>query len=454
MIIESINPATEEIEARFETLSDTDLEGRIALASASERRHRDTTLQERIAWITAARRLLEERQETLAEMITQEMGKPVASAILEIRKCMTVCDYYAENGAALLADRPVQTVASDSFVRHLPLGIVLAIMPWNFPFWQVFRFAIPALMAGNVVLLKHAENTLGCSASIEALFREAGVPSGGFQSLVISVAQTQKLLTDPRVRAATFTGSESAGQAVAETAGKHLKKVVLELGGSDPFIVMPSADLDQAVVDATRGRLNNCGQSCIAAKRIIIHRDLYTEFRDALVASFESQTVGSPLDQQTQIGPMATEALRARLHDQVSESLALGATAITATDPIERPGWFYRPTILENIPTAAPASSEELFGPVASLFEVNSFDDAIRLANQTRFGLGSVLYSRDDQEVARAFNEIEAGATFVNTITAADPNLPFGGIKHSGYGRELAAEGMHEFMNLKTCWIR
>ncbi|MEL7313177.1 MAG: NAD-dependent succinate-semialdehyde dehydrogenase [Pseudomonadota bacterium] len=453
MIIESIDPATEQVQARYETLTDAELESRIAAAASAEQTHRSTSVETRVQWIKAAKRLLAEQEQRLAETISREMGKPIGAATLEIRKCMTVCDYYAENGPSLLLDRQVETNAHSSFVRYLPLGVVLAIMPWNFPFWQVFRFAIPALMAGNVVLLKHAENTLACSALMETIFHEAGVPSAGFQSLVITVEQTQSLLADARIRAATFTGSEQAGKAVAETSGRHLKKVVLELGGSDPFIVMPSADLERAVADATRGRLGNCGQSCIAAKRLIVHNDIYTEFRDALVASFESQSVGMPLEPGTDIGPMATEALRARLDEQVDETVARGAKALIGHHRLDRPGWFYPPTILEDIPTGSPAASEELFGPVASLFRANDFNDALRIANDTRFGLGSALFTRDANEIERAFNEIDAGATFINSITASDARLPFGGIRNSGYGRELAAEGMHEFMNLKTCWV-
>lgn len=453
MTFETVNPSTGRPIATFEALTDAALEHKLGVAERCEQTHKATPLAERIGWIRAAAQLLEQNQKIYAAEISREMGKPLHEATGEVLKCITVCDYYAKHAPALLADSHVETSAQRSLVRHLPMGTVLAIMPWNFPFWQVFRFAIPALAAGNVVLLKHAENTCGCSLMLESLFREAGVPEGGFQSLLISIAQTQKILADDRVRAATLTGSGRAGSATAETAGRHLKKVVLELGGSDPFIVMPSANIDAAVAAAARGRLMNAGQSCIAAKRIIVHRDVYSEFKDRLIGEFETKRVGDPFDERTDIGPLATQAILRTLERQVDQTVAAGATALTGGTPVANGGWFFPPTILADIPEASPAMREEFFGPVALLFEVDSLDDAITLSNDSEFGLGSVLFTQDEGEIEQAFSDIESGATFINTITASDPRMPFGGIKRSGIGRELAADGLYEFVNKKTCWV-
>lgn len=385
--------------------------------------------------------------------MTTEMGKTHRSAIAEVEKCAWVCDFYAEHGPEFLADRQIDTSAEFSVARYLPLGPVLAIMPWNFPLWQVFRFAAPALMAGNVGLLKHASNVPQSALAISDILKRAGAPEGAFQTLLISGNQVEAVLSDARVRAATLTGSEAAGRAVAETAGRHLKKVVLELGGSDPFIVLPSADLADAVKHAVTGRTLNNGQSCIAAKRFIIHADIYDEFRDRFAAALDDLSVGDPMDDQTDVGPLATDAIREELAEQVDASVAKGARCVVGAETIDGDGWYFKPGLLEAIPEDAPAHGEELFGPVASLFKVGSLDDAIERANGTRFGLGSAIFTQDKEEMERAFNEIESGATFVNAITASDPRMPFGGVKASGYGRELAEDGIREFVNVKSCAI-
>ncbi|MEO1326547.1 MAG: NAD-dependent succinate-semialdehyde dehydrogenase [Pseudomonadota bacterium] len=451
--IETLNPATGLPRAEFPLLDDAELEQRLALAHASTAQAPQIVLTDRLGWLENAARLLRERRTALAAIMTDEMGKPLAAAEGEIEKCAWVCEFYAQNAEVFLQDQTVSTTARRSFVRPLPLGVILAVMPWNFPFWQVFRFAAPALAAGNVVLLKHAPNTFECSLAIEQLLIDSGVPEALFQSLLIDVDQTQRLLADERVAAATLTGSERAGAAVAATAGTHLKKVVLELGGSDAFIVMPSADMDAAVEAACRGRLQNSGQSCIAAKRMIVHEAVYDEFVDKLMEGFSKHIVGDPTNPATTLGPLATQAILDSVNHQVSETVAAGARLRSTGISVPDQGFFCAPALLEDVPLDAPAAVDEVFGPVASVFRVATFDDAINLANRSRYGLGSVLFSEDQQEIEDAFNAIDAGATFINTITASDPRIPFGGIKSSGYGRELADIGMYEFMNLKTCWV-
>lgn len=453
MAIATRNPATGKIERSFDSHAEADIEAALAKAQTAAQRNQSLAISERAEWLRSAASILREEKDALARLMTLEMGKTFASAVAEAEKCAWVCDFYAEHSEQFLQDRVIKTSAKDSFARYLPLGPVLAVMPWNFPLWQVFRFAAPALVAGNTGLLKHASNVPQCALAIEDIWQRAGAPVGSFQTLLIGGDQVARILEDNRVRAATLTGSEGAGRAVAKTAGKALKKVVLELGGSDPFIVMPSADLDHATEMALRGRLMNNGQSCIAAKRFIVHADVYDAFRDRFVAGLERQIIGSPMDSKTDIGPLAAEAIRDELDEQVTQSVTAGATRVTGAAPMEGPGWFYRPGLLENIPDGSPAATEELFGPVASLFKTSSLDAAIALANGTRFGLGSAIFTQDRAEMERAFNEIDAGATFVNSITASDPRLPFGGVKASGHGRELAEDGIRAFTNLKTCSI-
>jgi len=453
MAIATTNPATGQIEKTFPPLTGHEIETALARAQSAAAQVRSVPFDERAGWLRRAAQILRAEKDTLGALMTREMGKTHASAIAEAEKCAWVCEFYAEHGASFLADRAIETGAEESFARHLPLGPVLAVMPWNFPFWQVFRFAAPAMMAGNVGLLKHASNVPQCALAIEDVLARAGVPEGGFQALLVGGDQVAAILEDDRVRAATLTGSEPAGRAVAETAGRALKKVVLELGGSDPFIVMPSADLDDAVEKAVQGRLLNNGQSCIAAKRFIVHKDIYKDFRDRFVSALEQQVVGDPMAPGTDIGPLATAGIREDLQKQVDDTLKAGARRVTGADTVEGDGYYFRPGLIEDAPDGSPAATEELFGPVATLFEAGSLDEAIARANATRFGLGSAIFTTQRREMERAFNEIDAGATFVNTITASDPRLPFGGIKASGHGRELAEEGIREFTNLKTCCI-
>jgi len=453
MAIATINPTTGETEKTFDALSDDQIEKALQAADSAAHHVRTIPIEERANWLKNTASILRTEKDSLGAMMTREMGKTFASAKAEVEKCAWVCEFYAEQGPSFLEDRIIETSAERSFARYLPIGPVLAVMPWNFPLWQVFRFAAPALLAGNVGLLKHASNVPQCALAIEDLFRRGGAPDGAFTTLLIGGDQVEGVLKDNRVRAATLTGSEGAGRAVAATAGDALKKVVLELGGSDPLIVMPSADLEDAVSHAIRGRLLNNGQSCIAAKRFIIHSDIYDEFRDRFAAALEDQTIGDPMEDTTDIGPLATSDIRDELAEQVDKTVSAGGRRVTGARPIEGAGWFYQPGLLEAVPETSPAASEELFGPVATLFKAPSLDRAIEIANGTRFGLGSAIFTKDERDVERAFNELDAGATFVNAITASDPRLPFGGVKASGHGRELAADGIREFLNLKTCSI-
>ncbi|MEB3269962.1 MAG: NAD-dependent succinate-semialdehyde dehydrogenase, partial [Leptolyngbya sp.] len=371
----------------------------------------------------------------------------------EVRKCALACRHYAAHAEAYLSDEPIPTDASRSFVHHVPLGPVLAVMPWNFPFWQVFRFAAPTLMAGNVGLLKHASNVWRCALDIEDVFRRAGFPEGCFQTLLIGSKDTAPVIRDKRIRAVTLTGSTPAGREVASLAGECLKPTLLELGGADAFIVMPSADLDDAVETAVKARIQNTGQSCIAAKRFLVHAEIYDDFSNRFIAAFDSLTVGDPLDRSTSIGPLATQKIRDDLTTQVDRSLASGASLLTARRRLPDAGWFYGPGILSGIPAGSPAADEELFGPVASLWRVGSIEEAVSIANRSDFGLGSVIFSREAGDIGTAIRDLEAGATFVNSLVASDPRLPFGGVKDSGYGRELAADGIRAFVNRKTVSI-
>jgi succinate-semialdehyde dehydrogenase/glutarate-semialdehyde dehydrogenase len=454
MAIATINPATGETLESFEPLSEAELEAKLQLAAEVFREHRRTSFEERARLMTRAAEILEAEKQEFGRLMTVEMGKPVKAGVQEAEKCAWVCRYYAEQAERHLADEEVETNATRSFVRYQPLGAVLAVMPWNFPFWQVFRFAAPALMAGNVGLLKHASNVPQCALAIEDIFRRAGFPEGAFQTLLVGSDAVGRIIDDPRVVAVTLTGSEPAGRQVAGEAGQQIKKTVLELGGSDPFIVMPSADFDEAVSTAVKARTINNGQSCIAAKRFIVHENIYEEFERRFVAGMEALKVGDPLDEATEIGPLATRQIVEDIDDQVRRSVAAGARMLTGGRRLERAGFYYAPTVLTDIPADSPAYTEEFFGPVALLFRVCDVDEAIRLANDTTFGLGSSAWTNDAQERERFINEIEAGSVFINGMVASDPRLPFGGVKHSGYGRELSDHGIREFVNVKTVWIK
>jgi succinate-semialdehyde dehydrogenase / glutarate-semialdehyde dehydrogenase len=453
MAIASVNPATGERLKVFEPLADGEIEAKLSRAAETFASYRRAPFEERAVWMTRAAEILEREKQPLGRLITTEMGKPVRAAVEEVEKCARGCRYYAENAARLMADEVVETNAARSFIRYQPLGPVLAVMPWNFPFWQVFRFAAPALMAGNVGLLKHASNVPQCALAIESVFRQAGFPEGALQTLLIGSEQVARVLDDERVRAATLTGSEPAGSQVASQAGKRIKKTVLELGGSDPFIVMPSADLEKAVRTAVQARVVNNGQSCIAAKRFIVAEPIAAEFERRFVAGMEALKVGDPMDEATELGPLAMESLVTGLEDQVRRSIEAGARLLTGGRRIERPGYYFAPTVLTDIPRGSAAYHEELFGPAAALFRARGIEEAVRLANDTSFGLGSSVWTNDPEERDRFIEEIDAGLVFVNGMVASDPRLPFGGVKHSGYGRELSVYGLREFLNIKTVWI-
>lgn len=449
-MIASVNPATGETFQTFTELTDRETDERIARADAAYGTYRRTSYADRARWLTAAADILERERDTLGRIMTREMGKPIAAARAEAAKCATACRYYVEHGERLLADEPLEAGAGRSFIRYQPIGPVLAVMPWNFPFWQVFRFAAPALMAGNVGLLKHASNVPQCALAIEDVIRRAGFPDDVFQALLIGSGAVGRVLDDPRVKAATLTGSEAAGAQVASQAGRQIKKTVLELGGSDPFIVMPSADLDRAAQVAAEARTINNGQSCIAAKRFIVDRHVAGDFERRFVAAMEGMRVGDPMDEATQIGPLATPQILEDLEGQVRRSVEMGARVLTGGRRLDRPGNFYAPTVLADVPKDAPAYREELFGPVAVLFTADGIGEAVRLANDTEFGLGASAWTSDPAEQQVFVDEIESGMVFVNGMVASDARLPFGGVKRSGYGRELSAYGIREFVNVKT----
>ncbi len=454
MAIATVNPATGETLQTFEAHSDDQIEERLRLAAAAFHQHRRSPFAVRAEKMMRAAEILETEKERFGRLMTTEMGKPLKSAMEEAAKCAWVCRYYAETAEQMLADKIVETNATLSFIRYQPLGVVLAVMPWNFPFWQVFRFAAPALMSGNCGLLKHASNVPQCALAIEEIIHRAGFAEGAFQTLLVGSDKVQTIIDDPRVAAVTLTGSEPAGRSVGSQAGKQIKKSVLELGGSDPFIVMPSADLDEAVKTAVKARTINNGQSCIAAKRFILAEDIADEFERRFVRSMQSLKVGDPMDETTDIGPLATADILSDLDEQVRKSVTAGARILTGGHKLERAGYYYAPTVLTDIPEDSPAYREELFGPVASLFRARDVKDAIRIANDTNFGLGSSAWTNDERERARFIDELEAGSVFINGMVASDPRLPFGGVKHSGYGRELNLHGIHEFLNIKTVWIK
>jgi succinate-semialdehyde dehydrogenase/glutarate-semialdehyde dehydrogenase len=454
MSIASINPADGKTIKTFEPLTEPQIDEKLQRAAETFPSYRHTPWAEREAMMLRAAEILEAEKHDFARLMTTEMGKPILAAVGEAEKCALVCRYYAANARAHLADVLVDTNATKSYVKFQPLGAVLAVMPWNFPFWQVFRFAAPALMAGNVGLLKHASNVPQCALAIEDIFERAGFPAGAFQTLLVGSDAVARILEDRRVVAATLTGSEPAGRSVASIAGKQIKKTVLELGGSDPFIVMPSANFDEAVTTAVKARTINNGQSCIAAKRFIVAAEIYDEFERRFVETMQALRVGDPLDEAVDIGPLATEQILKDVDDQVQTSVAAGARILTGGKRLDRPGNFYEPTVLAGIPIDSPAYREEIFGPVAMLFRVKDIDEALTLANATTFGLGSAAWTNDVAEQERFINELEAGSVFVNGMVASDPRLPFGGVKNSGYGRELSEFGIREFVNIKTVWIK
>jgi len=453
MAIATVNPATGQLVKSFEPLTDSQIEEKLQRAADTFSKYRKVPFAERARMMLKAGAILESEKESYARIMTTEMGKTFRSAVDEAVKCAWVCRYYAENAERFLADEVVETSASRSYIRYQPLGAVLAVMPWNFPFWQVLRFAAPALMAGNVGLLKHASIVPQSALMIEDLFRKAGFPEGTFQTLLIGSQKVEKILDDPRVAAATLTGSEGAGVQVGMAAAKRIKKVVLELGGSDPFIVMPSANLEAAVTTAVKARIFNNGQSCIAAKRFIVAEKIADEFERKFVSKMEALKVGDPFDEKTELGPLATADGVTDLDRDVQKTIKAGARVLTGGKPLQRPGNFYEPTVLTNIPKDSPAYREELFGPVASVFRAKDLDHAIQIANDSRFGLGASAWTNDKNERERFINDLESGMVFINRMVASDPRIPFGGVKWSGHGRELGAHGIREFTNIKTVWI-
>lgn len=454
MAIATINPATGELLKSFDPLTDAQIEEKVRLAQLTFPKFRALPFAERGKMMRNAADLLESEKADLARLMTLEMGKTFRSAVDEAVKCASACRYYADHAERFLADEIIETAARKSYIRYQPMGIILVIMPWNFPFWQAFRFIAPGLMAGNIGLLKHASNVPQCALKIEELLLRAGFPLGAFQALLISSGKVDALLGDPRIAAATLTGSEEAGVKVGAGAASRIKKVVLELGGSDPFIVMPSANLEEAVATGVKARTLNNGQSCIAAKRFIVAEEIADRFERVFVEKMRTLKLGDPFDETTDVGPLATADAVESLHADVRKSVDAGARILTGGKPSDLRGNFYLPTVLTNIPDHSPAYREELFGPVASLFRVKNLDDAIRIANDSRFGLGASAWTNDPKEQERFINELEAGMVFINQMVASDPRVPFGGVKRSGYGRELSVFGIREFANVKTVWIK
>jgi len=456
MAIATTDPRTGEVLRTFDELTDDQIEDRLARAAAAARTYRLTGHDDRAGWLRAAADILDERTDELAALMTLEVGKTKKASVAEIGKCSAVLRYYADEAPGLLADEPVDAdavKASQAYTRYLPLGVVLAVMPWNFPLWQAMRFAAPALAAGNVGLLKHASNVPQTALFMEDLFREAGFPDDVFSTLLIGSKKVEAILRDARVAAATLTGSEAAGVAIARTAGETLKKVVLELGGSDAFVVMPSADLARAAKVATTSRTQNNGQSCISAKRFIVHTDVYDEFLQHFTKEMSALVVGDPMDEGTDIGPLATEQGREDVEALVKDAVDKGATVVLGGERPDQPGWWYPPTMLTDLTEEMELYDEEVFGPVAMVYRVADVDEAIEIANDTRFGLGSNAWTEDPDEQERFIRDLEAGQTFVNGMVTSFPALPFGGVKASGHGRELAGAGIREFMNAKSVWV-
>ncbi|WP_336359985.1 NAD-dependent succinate-semialdehyde dehydrogenase [Haladaptatus sp. ZSTT2] len=453
--MQRVNPATGEPLSTIDEHSDDEVDAALDTAMDTFAEWRNVSTRERQQLLSNAADVLRENKQEYADVMTREMGKPIAASVSEVEKCAWVCDYYAEHAGEQLQDKVIGSEPhAQSKVTYEPLGAVLAVMPWNFPFWQVFRFAAPHLTSGNVGLLKHASNVPECALAIEDVFRKAGYPEGVFQTLLVGSAKVGDVIADDRVAAVTLTGSEAAGRSVAETAGKNLKKTVLELGGSDPFVVFDDADVATAAKVGARARTINSGQSCIAAKRFIVHEAVYDEFLSQFLTELEALTVGDPTDEETDIGPQARKGLMEDLHEQVTASVEAGAIVELGGEPMDRDGYYYPPTVLTDVPDGSPAAEEEIFGPVASVFKVADEAEAIRVANDTNLGLGASVWTADLARGERVGHRIEAGCVFVNELVKSDPRLPFGGIKDSGYGRELAREGMLEFVNQKTMWIQ
>src|SRR5213080_2089241 len=453
MAIVSINPATGELSKHFDAHTDAEIESALDRAVSAFEKHRRSSFAERAAKLQYAAEILEEDRERLARIITSEMGKLLRASVDEIEKCARGCRFYAEHGEKFLSEQMVSSDAGRSYVRHEPLGAVLAIMPWNFPFWQVFRFAAPALMAGNVGVLKHASNVPQCALAIEKIFRDAGLGPGVFQTFLIENETVEKVIRDPRVKAVTLTGSERAGSAVASTAGREIKKSVLELGGSDPFIVMPSADLDDAISTGVKSRMVNSGQSCIAAKRFIIADAIYDQYLVQFVERMKRLKLGDPREETTEVAPLSSEHILRGVYDQVQKSVAAGAKILCGGKRAEGAGYFYEPTVLAEIPKSTPAYREEVFGPVALFFRARDRNEAVAIPNDSNFGLGASVWTNDAAEQEFFSHELQSGMVFMNAMVASDPRVPFGGIKRSGYARELGAEGIREFTNVKTVWI-
>ncbi|QDU81117.1 Succinate semialdehyde dehydrogenase [NAD(P)+] Sad [Polystyrenella longa] len=451
--MKSINPANGELIGEYPVWTEQQVTEQLQFSANAYKEWRETSFDSRKKMMLNLASGLKSDKEIYARLITNEMGKPISESTAEIEKCALVCEFYAERAEEFLQPVPVETSASHSYFRYDPLGPVLAVMPWNFPFWQVFRFLAPNLMAGNVGLLKHASNVQGCAIAIQQLTEEAGFPPHVWSTLPLKSSAIEKVIDSPHIKAVTLTGSEEAGRAVAGQAGKQIKKSVLELGGSDPFIVLADVDIDDVAAKAIKGRMQNTGQSCIAAKRFIVQTEIIKEFKDALVSRIESLKVGDPLDEATDIGPMARQDLREELHTQVEKSVQQGGVLVCGGKPLDRVGSYYAPTLLENIKPDNIAFQEEMFGPVAVLVEANDVDHAIQLANDSSFGLGGSLWTKNIELADKLVPRIESGAVFVNEIVKSDPRISFGGIKNSGYGRELGKPGIHEFVNVKTVWI-
>lgn len=453
--MKTIDPATEDTLRQYDKMDQSELEKIVDRAVAAQKMWRETTFDERSGLLHDVADQLEKSKEEYSELMAHEMGKPLSQGIAEIEKCSWVCDYYADNARQFLENKDIKTDASRSYVTYNPLGTVLSIMPWNFPFWQLYRFAAPALMAGNAAILKHASNVPGCAKAIEEVMHRGGIPEDLFRTVIVDSDHIQPVIDHPGVAAVTLTGSTPAGKAVASQAGGSLKKTVLELGGSDPYLIFRDADIEQAAETCVTSRLINSGQSCIAAKRFIVVEDVFEEFLDKFVEGMSKKKVGSPFDKDTDIGPMAREDLRDDIHRQVQESIEMGAECIIGGEIPDREGWFYPPTVLVNISKEMPAYKEELFGPVASVIKVRDEEEAVEIANDTNFGLGAAVFSEDIERAEKiAAEKLEAGCCFVNDFVKSDPRLPFGGVKDSGYGRELSHFGIKEFVNIKTVYIK
>lgn len=449
----SVNPATEEVLARYEAFDDERVSRALDEAQDAFRAWRERSFDERAVPIRRLASVLRERADRYARLITLEMGKPISEAKAEIEKCAWNCEFYAEQAARFLADEPAPTNAKRSYVAFEPLGVVLAVMPWNYPFWQVLRFAAPALMAGNAAVLKHASNVPQSALAIEEAIKDAGFPEGLFRTLLLAGAQVEPVIVDPRIRAVTLTGSSATGARIAELAGRSLKKCVLELGGSDPFIVLGDADIEAAAAVATRARNQNNGQSCIAAKRFLVQDGVLSAFEEHFARRVKALRIGDPMDPRTQIGPLARGDLRDALVRQVEASVKMGARVVVGGKPWGDTGFFYEPTIVADVTPDMPVFREETFGPVAALMKVADADEAIERANESEYGLGANVWTRDERTGERLARRIESGQVFVNGMTASDPRLPFGGVKHSGYGRELSHYGIREFVNIQTIWV-